>query len=86
MKKITVYSAGYCPYCTQAKRLLTELKLTFEDISLDGNDELREKLSAENGGYRTVPMIFIGDEFIGGFSDLAALHRQGLLTSKVQDA
>jgi len=86
MKKITVYSAGYCPYCTQAKRLLSELKLAFDDISLDGKDELREKLSRENGGYRTVPMIFIGEEFIGGFSDLANLHRTGALMTKVQDA
>jgi glutaredoxin len=36
-------------------------------------------LSEENGHYRTIPMIFIDGKFIGGFSDLQALQKQGRL-------
>jgi glutaredoxin 3 len=34
-------------------------------------------------GRRTVPQIFIGDELIGGFSDLEALHRQDALKGRI---
>ena len=86
MQKIRVYTTVVCPYCIQAKRLLTSAGLDFEEISVEDNPDLRAKLSADNGGYRTVPMIFIGDEFIGGFSELATLHRQGQLLAKAQRA
>jgi glutaredoxin 3 len=76
---IQVYTTQYCGYCTAAKRLLTQLGLLFEEIPLDGKPELRERLSKENHGYRTVPMIFIDGEFIGGYTDLAERHSQGLL-------
>jgi glutaredoxin 3 len=63
----------------QAKRLLTQLKVPYEEISLEDKPELRRKLSKENNGYRTVPMIFIDGKFIGGYTELAALHKQGKL-------
>jgi glutaredoxin 3 len=63
----------------QAKRLLTQLKVPYEEISLEDKPELRRKLSEENNGYRTVPMIFIDGKFIGGYMELAALHKQGKL-------
>ena len=77
MKPITVYTTSYCPYCIQAKRLLSQLGLSFTEINLDDKDDLRAKLSAENGGYRTVPMIFLGDKFIGGYTDLKDLVDAG---------
>lgn len=81
MLKIKVYSTSYCSFCDAAKRLLKKLALAFEDVNLDGQDELREKLSQENRGYRTVPMIFIDDKFIGGFTELKSLADQGKLTN-----
>jgi glutaredoxin 3 len=36
-------------------------------------------LSEANGGWRTVPMIFIGDKFMGGFMDVKAVHDRGEL-------
>ena len=41
---ITVYSTNYCPFCTSAKRLLTSLRLPFEEVDLTGNDEARNAL------------------------------------------
>ena len=53
--------------------------MEYEDINLDNDHELRMKLSEENNGYRTVPMIFIDDSFIGGFQELQKMHKDGKL-------
>jgi len=86
MRDIRVYTTSVCPYCVSAKRLLKELGYAFNEINLEKDPDLRLRLSAENGGYRTVPMIFIGDEFIGGYTDLKALHDGGQLKDKVERA
>ncbi len=79
MKKIIVYSTSVCPFCDMAKALLKREGLKYEDINLDNDHELRMKLSEENRGYRTVPMIFIDDKFIGGFQELQKIHKDGQL-------
>jgi glutaredoxin 3 len=79
MREVKIYTTEVCPYCVQAKRLLTQLKVPYEEISLEDKPELRRKLSEENNGYRTVPMIFIDGTFICGYTELAALHKQGKL-------
>lgn len=86
MPAITVYTTRVCPYCVQAKRLLTTLSLPFKEIGLDEDVELRQRLSSENGGWRTVPMIFIGDTFVGGYDDLKKLHDSGRLLPMVPRA
>lgn len=83
MQNIKVYVTNYCPYCTQAKRLLTSKNLEFETIDLSNDPDKRAKLSADNNGYRTVPMIFIGDKFIGGFQELHGLDQSGELDKLV---
>lgn len=76
MKEVTVYTTDYCPYCTSAKRLLSERGLAFKVVDVTHNPTLRQKLSQENNGYRTVPMIFFGENFIGGYTDLAKLDKE----------
>jgi glutaredoxin 3 len=83
MATITLYTRRVCAYCDRAKALMQSLKLDFNEISLEGDFELFQKLSRENGGWRTVPMIFVGKQFIGGFDDLAALHKKGALLPMV---
>lgn len=73
-KTITVYTTDYCPFCVNAKTLLQRLELPFTEVNLENNHELRMRLSKENNGWRTVPMIFIGDHFVGGFTELKSLH------------
>lgn len=78
MKPVTVYSTRICPYCVMAKRLLTSKGVAYEDIMVDGNDELRTELIRRTGR-RTVPQIFINDQPIGGSDELHALERAGRL-------
>lgn len=69
MKRIKVYSIDHCAYCDAAKSLLRQMNLDFEEININDNDELRIKLVQETG-HRTMPQIFIDQEFIGGFLEL----------------
>ncbi len=84
MQEITIYSTKICPYCDAAKRLLTQKGYAFKDVDLSNNSDLRMKLSAEQNGWRTVPMIFIGTNFVGGFTELAALDKKGDLEKQVK--
>ncbi|HTN54418.1 MAG TPA: glutaredoxin 3 [Anaeromyxobacter sp.] len=76
--KITVYTKQNCPFCVRAKRLLDRKGVAFEEISVEGKDELRTWL-VEHTGQMTVPQIFAGERSLGGYSDLDALDREGRL-------
>lgn len=78
MAEVVVYSSGHCPYCVQAKRLLTNLGQTFAEIRVDEQPEEREAMISRTGR-RTVPQIIIDGQPVGGFDDISALHRQGKL-------
>jgi glutaredoxin 3 len=78
MKNIKIYTTQTCPYCNAAKEMLTEKGLTYEAIDLTEKPELWQELS-EKHDWRTVPMIFIDDELVGGFTDLQKLDAEGKL-------
>ncbi len=82
MKPVKVYSTDHCPYCMRAKQLLKNKNIPFQEIDLSHDEETRGKMQ-EKTGWMTVPMIFIGEEFIGGFDDLSALERSGELDKKL---
>jgi glutaredoxin 3 len=73
-----MYVWTYCPFCQRAKSLLEKKGIAFEEIVLDGKEDELQALRRRTG-QRTVPQIFIGDELIGGFSDMAALDASGEL-------
>jgi len=77
--KVKVYSTTLCPYCVRAKSLLERKGIAFTEINLDQEaPEVKVKLMQETR-HRTVPQIFINNEFIGGFDQLYALEKAGKL-------
>lgn len=82
MKPVTVYTTSYCVYCSRAKSLLSKLGIPYQEVDVEGDDKKRAWL-VETTGQRTVPQIFIGDEPIGGYTDLAALNSRGQLQAKL---
>jgi len=77
MIAVRMYCSDFCPYCVRAEMLLTsrgvdEITKIHVDSTPDGFRDMIELT-----GRRTVPQIFIGDQHIGGYDDLAALDRQG---------
>lgn len=79
MPKVVIYTTATCPYCLRAKALLTEKRVAFEEIPVDGKPEKRAEMTARAGGRSTVPQIFFDDRHIGGCDDLYALEYGGRL-------
>ena len=77
-----MYTTRWCGYCVRAKALLRSRGLAFEEVSLDDEPAFREKLFELTGGW-TVPQITIGDEVIGGYTELWRLDRAGALDEKL---
>lgn len=76
---VKVYSTTVCPYCVRAKQLLERKGIAYTEINLSNEaPEVRVELM-EKTRHRTVPQIFINDEFIGGFDQLYQLDREGKL-------
>jgi glutaredoxin 3 len=73
-----MYSTRFCPYCMRARGLLDSKQVTYTDIGVDGMPELRHEMIERSGRY-TVPQIWIGEQHVGGYDDLALLERQGRL-------
>ena len=78
MAAVTLYTTRYCPYCFQAKRLLDQKAVKYREIGVDGDVELRRRMTALSGRH-TVPQIWIGARHIGGCDDLYELERRGEL-------
>lgn len=76
---IVMYSTAWCGYCRQARNLLERKGATFHEIRVDEEAGQREVMRQRSGGRRTVPQIFIGQQHIGGYDDLATLERAGKL-------
>jgi len=79
---IVIYTTNWCGYCTRAKRLLDGKGWRYQEIDVDGDDAKRAWLRKVTGR-RTVPQVFIGEESVGGYDDIAALDRVGELERKV---
>lgn len=75
---VIMYSTRFCPYCVRARQLLQSKRVDYRDIAVDGQPELREEMIQRSGRY-TVPQIWIGEQHVGGYDDLALLERQGRL-------
>ena len=81
MVKVVMYSTAVCPYCIRAENLLQRKGVqAIEKIRVDLQPELRVEMM-EKTGRRTVPQIYIGDKYVGGYDDLAALDQSGELAA-----
>ncbi|MCE9633177.1 MAG: glutaredoxin 3 [Methylophilales bacterium] len=79
MSEITMYSTAVCPYCINAERLLASKGVKdIHKIRVDLEPERRLEMM-QRTGKRTVPQIYIGEVYVGGFEDLYALDRAGEL-------
>jgi len=81
MPKVIMYTTGSCPYCKMAENLLRSKRIQeIEKIRVDLEPDQRAKMM-EKTGRRTVPQIYIGERYVGGYDDLSQLDRKGELTA-----
>ena len=84
MTKVTIYSIDYCGPCKMAKDLLHSKGVEVDDINLTDDIDAIKELAAKTG-QKGVPQIFIGDEFIGGFTELRTLAMSGKLEALLDE-
>ena len=67
--KAILWSKYHCSFCDQAKMLLKQQGIQFEERKI-GDGWTKEELLEAVPTARTVPQIFIDDKLIGGYNDL----------------
>lgn len=67
--KAVVWSKYNCQFCDQAKSLLKQYEIDFEERKI-GDGYTKEELLEDVPNARTLPQIFIDGELIGGFTEL----------------
>ncbi|MDA8416175.1 MAG: glutaredoxin 3 [Betaproteobacteria bacterium] len=83
---IRMYCTTTCPYCVMAENLLLRRGAKIIDkLRIDLDPALRQQMM-ESTGRRTVPQIFIGGTYVGGYDDLASLDRAEKLIPLLQSA
>jgi glutaredoxin 3 len=74
-----MYSTGFCGYCQRAEALLKARGVeNIEKLRIDQDPGLLAEM-VQKTGRRTVPQIFINEQHVGGYDDLAAIDRRGEL-------
>ena len=83
MKRLKIYYENYCPYCQAALALLNDKNIQHEAIDTSGQRDLLNKIKKQTG-HRTIPIILIDDELIGGYNELSKAISSGALNDRLQ--
>lgn len=76
--EVLIYTRALCGYCAAARDLLQSKSIEYTELNATLNSKLRKEM-AERSGQRTFPQIFVGEQHVGGYDDLAALDAAGEL-------
>jgi glutaredoxin 3 len=74
--KAIVWSKDACPFCVQAKALLNSKGIELEERNITQGTWTKDQLLEAIPTARTLPQIFLDDNYIGGFTELRK-HLQG---------
>lgn len=70
--KVEIYSTPSCGQCVAAKSLLKAKSIEFIEYVIGQNAEKSDIETRCACTVRSVPQIFVNDEYIGGFNELKA--------------
>ena len=73
--KALMWSKYHCPYCDQARALLTAKGYELEERKI-GDGYTKEELLESVPTARTVPQIFLDGTHIGGYTELRQYFQQ----------
>jgi glutaredoxin 3 len=79
MAAIDIYTIRYCPFCQDAKDLLASKGVSFREIDVSANRDVRNEMIERANGRSSFPQIFIGATHVGGCDDLYTLEAAGKL-------
>lgn len=81
MAEVVMYSSGFCPYCSWAKKMLESKSVEYKEIRIDQEEGAQQEMLAKSEGQMTVPQIFIDEFHVGGYTDMVKLDQEGKLDS-----
>ena len=85
MASVTIYSTDGCPFCAKAKSYLSERGITYEEIHVRPGTKAWKEMKDKTGS-GSLPQILIGDEQVGGYSDMVHLEATGELNQRLGEA
>ncbi len=65
-----IYGTQNCTFCHKAKQLLLQHDKTFEFIDVSESEDITAAFFNRFPGVSTVPQIVLGEEHIGGYTEL----------------
>jgi glutaredoxin 3 len=75
---VVVFSKENCVYCVLLQKDLDSMQIPYKKVMIDNNTNIKEQL-IEFTKCKTVPQLFIGGKFIGGYNDFTRLCGTGRL-------
>ena len=79
MKNVTVYTTDHCSLCVSAKALLERRGIGYREVNLARDPDGRAELQRLTG-MSSFPQVVVGEDVIGGFTELLVADREGRLT------
>ena len=89
--KVVIYSLEWCEFCWSVRKMMDSCGIPYLTVDLDSvayqeNDrggKILEVLTARND-WPTIPQIYVGNEFVGGATDLFDIGKAGELENKLE--
>ena len=75
MKNVEIITKEECSHCDNAKALMRSKKIEYTEYYL-GLDYTREQILETYPSQKTLPIILIDNELIGGYNDLVEYLRE----------
>ncbi|XP_055249765.1 glutaredoxin-1-like [Moschus berezovskii] len=87
--KVVVFIKPTCPYCKKTQELLSQLPfkqglLAFVNITANSDTSEIQDYLQQLTRARMVPRVFIGQECLGGCTDLVNMHGRGELLTRLK--
>ena len=79
MQKVVIYSGPMCNFCSAAKHLLNKKKVNYTEFDIAIDSSKLKEMQERTKGAKTIPQIFIGETYVGGYNELKALEIAGKL-------
>jgi len=78
MVKVEIFTGPQCAYCEQAKALLQQKNISFEELDISETQHYAEFIERLPRA-KSIPQIFVNGEHIGSLEDLQIINEDGRL-------
>jgi|TARA_B110000014_G_C19895543_1_gene463303 glutaredoxin 3 len=85
MQKVVIYTGPMCNYCSAAKHLLSKKKVDYTELNIATDPSKMQEMQERTNGAKTIPQIFIGSTYVGGYNELKALEIADKLDNLLKD-